>query len=237
MLPAEELALKRALYASLMQESPKKKPLSDGETTPVKKIKLEYETGPLQAKKNKEVSDTDMLLPLERLNLQQNIEGSNIDVICLSSPDLSEDESQGSSNIDQALTVVSSCPSSPMSYRSTNSLHLCLSSSSSSSWCSGSESSDSSCDSLFSPWRPGIKKRKKMSKGKGKVGKSAPPKKGLLNCEEKCDMGSVGTRKPDGDHRGKQQTARKSAAPFRPDIEDSQAHRKFATNHVPPAMR
>lgn len=218
-LPAEELALRKALYASLVQESSK----SNTETSPVKKIKLEKDTA----------------------------EPSGINIICLSSPDLSEDDSNGSKIPGKNSQPVSSCPSSP---QSSNSMHLCLSSSS---WASASsDSSNSSCDSLFSPWSPLAKKKmtkKRLSKSKAKEGKLVLPK-GLLDFGGKHELGSVkfksgGDRekKPDvipAKSTGvKQQTARKSASQVDVGKDDGlkdapyQAQRKFAANHIPPPIR
>lgn len=225
-LPAEELALRRALYASLVHESPKRKP-GDAKTTPTHKIR-DPGVVPEPAKRSK----------LERVDNKI----SEIDVICLSSPDLSDDDSH-ERNAEGGSLPVSSCPSSPQSYRSTNSLHLCLSSSSS--WYSASESSSSSCDSLFSPWNPGAKrKRKQVGKSKGKFAeqKRAP------NFDRKSDMGRVGVKHKDRDSKScaakvrPKQTARKSASKIK--LDDSkdgdvpfQAQRKFVANQVPPPIR
>ena len=238
-LPAEELALRRALYASLMQHDSPKKKSSDTEMIPTHKIKLER--------------DLDMVPePAKRIKLERdggNV--SDIDVICLSSPDLSDDDysPQESKNVDTGSLPVSSCPSSPQSYSSTNSLHLCLSSSSS--WYSASESSSSSCDSLFSPWNPSTKKKRKQAR-KSK-GKSAQQKK-TLNFDGKSEVGRVGVKlkgsidqdnKSDAAKGKPRQTARKSAARVKPeefkdgDLKDVpfQAQRKFVANHVPQPIR
>lgn len=213
-LPAEELALKKALYASLVQESSKNKS-SDTEASP---LKLEPDTGHQEH-----------------------------EVICLSSPDISDDESQGKAVHGRTSQPVSSCPSSPLS---SNSMHLCLSSSSS--WSTSSECSSSSFDSLFSPssWSPVDKKKlnkRQSSKGKGKEGKSVPKKS--LTFDEKSEWGRVGVKsrtvceeKPSVvvQEKPKRQTARKSALVCRDDgVKDTpyQAQSKFVANHVPSALR
>lgn len=200
-LPAEEVALNKALKASLIQDSAK----SHSTASPAKKFKLEP--------------------ALEE------------PITHLSSPDLSDDDSQ---NLNFASHPVSSCPSSPLSYQSTNSLHLCLSSSS---WSTSSQAS--SCDSLFSPWSPGTKKASKkqpVHSNTREVGTTAS--KRLLEFDGNIVGGSSGGDAKLEGTKGtfeRVQTARKSAirVESNDDLKEApfQVQRKFASNHVPLPVR
>ena len=247
MLPAEEAAINRALYASLMndkKDSPlkntiKTESMSCDETDIEPSIKIKVEN----------VEEEVRTLPSHfEQHLDKSIE--YIDVDAISSPELSS-ESEGSTpskGFEQRSP--SSNPASPLSYRSTNSLHLCLSSgsSSSSSWSSFESHSDS--ESL-SPWcspAPKIPKRTKGSSNKalkskrtlnfeasngtgggkkGKIGKRGPKGKGRLQTAKKSAIQVAIPLDIDSNSRGSRDSSVSKDPPY-------QAQRKFASNCPPP---
>lgn len=250
MLPAEEAAINRALYASLIND----KKLN--EDTPTKsRIKIEPASGDevesiepdgrIKVETNEE--EVHVLRSDFKTHLNAGIE--YIDVDAISSPELSSHSGGSTPSKDFELRSPCSYPSSPQSYRSTNSLHLCLSSgsSSSSSWSSFESNSDS--DSL-SPWNSPAPKISRRNKNSSKVLKS----KRTLNFEASSGTvvgkkGRIGKRGPKG--KGRLQTAKKSAVQVTVPLDidsnsresrDSsmskdppyQAQRKFATNYPPP---
>ena len=254
MLPAEEAAIRRALYASLTEDkkpSPTKtkikvEPPSDEEMDVQPAVEVEVET-----------SDNELeVMPSTSLDISEDY----IDVDALSSPELSESDQ---STMDKGFghSTESSYASSPQSYRSTNSLHLCLSSgSSSSSWLSFDSSSESS-DSP-SPWNSPASKRKPLPKAS--TGPAVSKSKRMLNFDGSNGTAPRGKKgkysKMKGPAKGKArlQTAKKSAmqvaVPLPVEVEcqardveseprcssvpkDSpyQAQRKFAANQPRPA--
>lgn len=240
-LPAEELALRRALYASLGPEA-KNKDASSAH----KRIKIEEQVD-----------------EFSELGIAAAATATATSCIRLSSPELCDNYDSQSRCLERggaSSHPVSSCPSTPRS--SVESLHLRLSPCSS--WASTSDHStinDDSCDSLFSPWSPTMTKKMHMPK-KAKKGLDLASKRML-----DFDWGSSATDVGRGvaTHRGrakagargrgrgkrarnatpspakppgvKVQTARKSAYNSESVSREStpfQAHRKFPANHIPP---
>lgn len=236
-LPAEEIALKRALVASLINGCKKNGPgrprRADNCKPEEEKVGDSNKNGGHHDKEEAKGVDSDP----NRLS-----EGKGISLTAplkrLASPSFSEDGSTSSN-----LGRTSCPPSSPfVSNRSSSSLHLFISPSSSPSSSCVTMSSD--CPS--SPWSPGRRDdngKKKKSRGRKKArGKRTS---GNDNCLE-CGGTVVKKRKimlergPEGEEDGRQ--AREDGRWKRSLSKEIDAHkegffqaqRKFATNHTPP---
>lgn len=250
-LPKEEAALTRALYASLLPEQPSKTTTTTAPSSLISSISPSSSSAaPL------------VITPADRTKSETPDNEHNSTCSRLSSPELSDPDclsGVGDGGGGAPANLASgSCPSSP---QSTNSLHLCLSSSS---WLSSDSSiSNSSCDSLFLPWSSGSDSKPpphpKTSKGQAK--KLKGPRKKLKRAkrtlgfgESRGSVGAAGRGKVDGG-RGKRNgeqckgkgasvgdvcgdkvpTAKKSACNGGKDANAPiQAQRKFAANHTPP---
>lgn len=213
-LPAEEAALKRALQASLVPESSKRK---KDNVTPADKIKSDV---------------------IEIIS-----DDPYIDCTGLSSPDLSDQEMLNGSpfNFRQSGASGNSHLSSPQSTYSTNSLHLFLSSSP---WITpeSSSSSSDSLFSPWSPNLKSKSSKRAASKGKTKKGAGTDADLKSKRTLEfgKSEKAVLDGKRPKSPAKlkgkGRVPTARKSAFSKETTPKDNiyQAQRKFAANHTPP---
>ena len=207
-LPAEEMALRRALYASLIQDSQKSK--KPDKPSPFNKTEK------------------------EQCDIQKDFHPGEI--LHLSSPELYEQDSSIKSPL--LFGQADSHPSSPLSYHSNTSLHLCLSTSS---WTT--TDSGSSSDSLFSPWSPEpvskavkpVKKKHRLKKNQDKKNLVEGELKGTLEySEDEVIVSKKRNRKGMKGVRGRRKKLKDDGCVDVTKTSTYMAQRKFATNHTPP---
>ena len=254
-LPAEELALERALRASLMGMLKRKSRVAEARMDLNNemeglKVKTEGEDG--EEKNENAVEDDEE----DALNLSCLAEGVSVSVPDsfkqLSSPIFSEGDSSSSSNFGRASCPRSATSTPPLNH-SSSTLHLFVSSSSSP--CSSVCSVSSDCPS--SPWSPrterengkkkAIKWKKKGTNGSTEDGRkgslkgsamhdSVGKKRRLMSMgeEERTGVEVLGLKEKDkeAERRWKRSLAKEI------DKESFyQPQRKFASNHTPPVRR